>query len=134
MQHLQQQIADEGHLGGPHQPVEVDISPAPYAGQKRNHDAFQASQNDMQELGSRLRGYPDERQQTQAPPYPPLNRQAQSQDPEIRLQQALGAAQMQPFFKYGGDNRRNESVSLPYDTEVDGSATVQDWDEDVVDE
>ncbi|KAH0284650.1 hypothetical protein KCU62_g8111, partial [Aureobasidium sp. EXF-3399] len=39
----------------------------------------------------------------------------------------------QPFFKYGGDTRRHESVSTPFDTQA-GVPTLVEWDEEVVDE
>ncbi|CAD0115362.1 unnamed protein product [Aureobasidium uvarum] len=39
----------------------------------------------------------------------------------------------QPFFKYGGDARRRESVSVPFDTQA-GVPTLVEWDEEVVDE
>lgn len=39
----------------------------------------------------------------------------------------------QPFFKYGGDARRHESVSHPFDTQA-GVPTLVEWDEEVVDE
>lgn len=39
----------------------------------------------------------------------------------------------QPFFKYGGDTRRHESVSIPFDTQA-GVPTLVEWDEEVVDE
>lgn len=41
----------------------------------------------------------------------------------------------QPFFKYGGDAGRRESVSTPYDGEPSSAAgTLVDWNEEVVDE
>lgn len=40
---------------------------------------------------------------------------------------------IQPFFKYGGDTGRRESVSIPFDTEPGATASI-DWDEEVVDE
>lgn len=39
----------------------------------------------------------------------------------------------QPFFKYGGDTRRHESVSIPFDTQAVVPVLVE-WDEEVVDE
>ncbi|KAH0004821.1 hypothetical protein KCU78_g13208, partial [Aureobasidium melanogenum] len=39
----------------------------------------------------------------------------------------------QPFFKYGGDTRRHESVSIPFDTQA-GAPILVEWDEEVVDE
>ncbi|CAD0014981.1 unnamed protein product [Aureobasidium pullulans] len=39
----------------------------------------------------------------------------------------------QPFFKYGGDTRRRESVSIPFDTQA-GVPVLVEWDEEVVDE
>lgn len=42
---------------------------------------------------------------------------------------------LQPFFKYGGDTGRRESVSTPYESEPPGGAgNLIDWDEEVVDE
>ncbi|KAI5270366.1 hypothetical protein E4T47_06209 [Aureobasidium subglaciale] len=39
----------------------------------------------------------------------------------------------QPFFKYGGDTGRRESVSIPFDTQA-GVPTLVEWDEEVIDE
>ncbi|KAG9948131.1 hypothetical protein KCU85_g5287, partial [Aureobasidium melanogenum] len=39
----------------------------------------------------------------------------------------------QPFFKYGADTRRHESVSIPFDTQA-GAPILVEWDEEVVDE
>lgn len=44
-------------------------------------------------------------------------------------------ASLQPFFKYGGDTGRRESVSTPYDGESStGAGPLIDWDEEVIDE
>lgn len=41
----------------------------------------------------------------------------------------------QPFFKFGADVRRQESVSIPFDSEsAHGAAALIDWDEEVIDE
>jgi len=61
---------------------------------------------------------------------------ASMQPPQDQRQQSAGPGALQPFFKYGADTGRRESVSTPYDSEPSTATggTLVDWDEEVVDE
>ncbi|THZ65631.1 hypothetical protein D6C85_08333 [Aureobasidium pullulans] len=62
-------------------------------------------------------------------PYPPQQGYRQEMRPTPQPQ----PINTQPFFKYGGDTRRRESVSIPFDTQA-GVPVLVEWDEEVVDE
>jgi hypothetical protein len=66
---------------------------------------------------------------SQMSPYPSQPNYRQEMRPTPQPQ----PVNTQPFFKYGGDTRRHESVSHPFDTQA-GVPTLVEWDEEVVDE
>lgn len=135
MQYLQQQLANEGHHFA--QPgSESRSSPGPQmAGRKRTHDGFEVQNPEVVEIGSRpAYAFPDTPQAAQLAQPSTQAPRASMERPELRQPQSFATAQMQPFFKYGGDSGRRESVSIPYDADPGRPPTLQDWDEEVIDE
>jgi len=136
LQFLQQQIADE-RQNTPQQVPEPPTyaPPTQVAGQKRTHDMFELGNAELQELGSRLsHGFREpQTQQYSAQPAMP-NPSVPINPSDGRPQHAYGAPQLQPFFKYGGDTGRRESVSIPLEADRGSDPSVLEWDEEVIDE
>ena len=108
-------------------------------GRKRTHSQSDSYGGSSAHQTPRLPPYGNTYADTTRPsPYPASHSHAptapmQPPPPTPPSQQAS----LQPFFKYGGDTGRRESVSTPYDPEsannTAGGALI-DWDDEVVDE
>ncbi|KEQ74429.1 hypothetical protein M436DRAFT_43955 [Aureobasidium namibiae CBS 147.97] len=112
-QELQSLLAEAAYATREH------ASPPCQAGQKRRHSQTETIVIDPQPV---LAPRP-------APPPPPTQHMTQPSSASAPPQ----PVNSQPFFKYGGDTRRHESVSTPFDTQA-GVPTLVEWDEEVVDE
>lgn len=132
--HFLQQSLAEAAAGARRDP-DVGVAQTPEQNRKRTYsqsEGFDASAPHQQ---SRHTPYSN----TIPPsPYPALHTPAPTasmQPPLDQRQQNPSNASLQPFFKYGGDTGRRESVSTPYDSEpASVAATLIDWDNEVVDE
>ena len=141
MQYIQQQLANEGHNVMPPNtmpPNPTDMQPqqspaSQTAGRKRTHDGYLISDFDVQELAARPPDFPEPQRPRQYPLSSNSAAQTQTQVPDTRNNQPH-TAPLQPFFKFGGDTGRRESVSIPYDVDNGSAPAIQDWDEEVVDE
>lgn len=145
MQYIQQRLAEEGVHQGPN--MQGYASPPAQAGRKRTHSVSENSHEQPSRpsysneySGNTSRSTPFEPlpapQNMQPPPRTP---QPQSDGrpalppppPQLPPPSNVG---LQPFFKYGGDTGRRESISIPYESDAIAGSSVVDWDEAVIDE
>lgn len=117
---------------GPENHVFATPAPVPQmAGQKRTHDMFEASNNDLPDLETRLQNGIRDQQYSQSnlsSPNTTIN------PTDNRPTNSNSRSNLQPFFKHGGDSGRRESVSIPIDSDMGHDTAIMDWDEEVVDE
>lgn len=136
LQFLQQSLAEAAAAGAPRRDHEVHTPD--HGGRKRTH-AESEGFLDTASHPSRPAPYGNNYADSMRPnPYPNLATPAppaSMQPPQDQRQYGHPQGALQPFFKYGGDTGRRESVSTPYDSEPSsGASNLIDWDEEVVDE
>ena len=120
MQQVQQAIA-ESVQAFPQATQSGPVMIEPRLGDKRTHAVAEALHSRQQSPGTS--NYSN--QPNQQPPPP-----AQMQ-PSVAPQHH---GSIQPFWRHGGNDNRQETVSLPFEVESSTSITNFDWDERVIDE
>jgi len=125
------QRGPENHVFATPAPVPQIPQIPQMAGQKRTHDMFEASNNDLPDLETRLQNGIRDQQYAQSN----LSSPNMTINPaDNRPTNPTYGANLQPFFKHGGDSGRRESVSIPIDSDMGHDTPILDWDEEVVDE